>query len=79
MRSREFIMKDAYSFDLDVPAAKASYQVMAKAYRAIFDRFGLRYRAVAADSGAIALLDGSSRWHCRRTWLGCAGLAPGVW
>ncbi|MES2633370.1 MAG: proline--tRNA ligase [Pseudomonadota bacterium] len=53
MRSREFIMKDAYSFDRDVTAAKASYQVMAKAYRAIFDRFGLRYRAVAADSGAI--------------------------
>ncbi len=53
MRSREFIMKDAYSFDRDVPSAKASYQVMARAYRAIFDRFGLRYRAVAADSGAI--------------------------
>eukprot|EP01041_Mallomonas_annulata_P015862 gene15862-33449_t len=53
MRGREFIMKDAYSFDRDMLAAKASYQVMAKAYRAIFDRFGLRYRAVAADSGAI--------------------------
>lgn len=53
MRSREFIMKDAYSFDRDLDAAKASYQNMAKAYRAIFDRFGLRYRAVAADSGAI--------------------------
>ncbi|MDM0043676.1 proline--tRNA ligase [Variovorax dokdonensis] len=53
MRGREFIMKDAYSFDRDVSSAKASYQVMAKAYRAIFDRFGLRYRAVAADSGAI--------------------------
>jgi prolyl-tRNA synthetase len=53
MRSREFIMKDAYSFDRDEVAAKASYQAMAKAYRAIFDRFGLRYRAVAADSGAI--------------------------
>ncbi len=53
MRSREFIMKDAYSFDRDVASAKASYQVMARAYRAIFDRFGLRYRAVAADSGAI--------------------------
>jgi prolyl-tRNA synthetase len=53
MRSREFIMKDAYSFDRDVAAAKVSYQAMAKAYRAIFDRFGLRYRAVAADSGAI--------------------------
>lgn len=53
MRGREFIMKDAYSFDRDQSAAKASYQVMAAAYRRIFDRFGLRYRAVAADSGAI--------------------------
>ena len=53
MRGREFIMKDAYSFDRDVAAAKASYQVMAQAYRRIFDRFGLSYRAVAADSGAI--------------------------
>ncbi len=53
MRGREFIMKDAYSFDRDAESAKASYQVMAGAYRRIFDRFGLRYRAVAADSGAI--------------------------
>ncbi len=53
MRGREFIMKDAYSFDRDQDSAKASYQVMAKAYRRIFDRFGLTYRAVAADSGAI--------------------------
>lgn len=53
MRGREFIMKDAYSFDRDVASAKASYQVMAQAYRRIFDRFGLTYRAVAADSGAI--------------------------
>ncbi|MGJ7500926.1 proline--tRNA ligase [Variovorax sp. ZT5P49] len=53
MRGREFIMKDAYSFDRDLDAAKASYQTMAQAYRNIFDRFGLRYRAVAADSGAI--------------------------
>ncbi|HXD41154.1 MAG TPA: proline--tRNA ligase [Ramlibacter sp.] len=53
MRSREFIMKDAYSFDRDAAAAKASYQKMAQAYRRIFDRFGLTYRAVAADSGAI--------------------------
>jgi len=53
MRGREFIMKDAYSFDRDVASAKASYQVMAGAYRKIFDRFGLTYRAVAADSGAI--------------------------
>ena len=53
MRGREFTMKDAYSFDRDQAAAKASYQIMAKAYRKIFDRFGLVYRAVAADSGAI--------------------------
>ncbi|WP_431275432.1 proline--tRNA ligase [Variovorax ureilyticus] len=53
MRGREFIMKDAYSFDRDLDGAKASYKVMADAYRKIFDRFGLRYRAVAADSGAI--------------------------
>ena len=53
MRGREFIMKDAYSFDRDQLAAKASYQVMALTYRKIFDRFGLTYRAVAADSGAI--------------------------
>ena len=53
MRGREFTMKDAYSFDRDQTAAKVSYQNMALAYRQIFDRFGLRYRAVAADSGAI--------------------------
>jgi prolyl-tRNA synthetase len=53
MRGREFIMKDAYSFDRDQTAAKASYANMAAAYRRIFDRFGLDYRAVAADSGAI--------------------------
>jgi len=53
MRGREFTMKDAYSFDRDPDSAKASYQIMASAYRKIFDRFGLTYRAVAADSGAI--------------------------
>ncbi len=53
MRGREFIMKDAYSFDRDREGAQKSYQAMAQAYRRIFDRFGLRYRAVAADSGAI--------------------------
>jgi len=53
MRGREFTMKDAYSFDRDRDAAQASYQAMAAAYRRIFERFGLRYRAVAADSGAI--------------------------
>ena len=53
MRGREFTMKDAYSFDRDLESATKSYQIMAAAYRNIFDRFGLRYRAVAADSGAI--------------------------
>ncbi|MBL8286702.1 MAG: proline--tRNA ligase [Rubrivivax sp.] len=53
MRGREFTMKDAYSFDRDVASGLTSYQAMFKAYCAIFDRMGLTYRAVAADSGAI--------------------------
>ncbi|MBZ0225121.1 MAG: proline--tRNA ligase [Comamonas sp.] len=53
MRGREFIMKDAYSFDKNREAAQLSYQAMRAAYCRIFDRFGLSYRAVRADSGAI--------------------------
>ena len=53
MRGREFTMKDAYSFDRDQASALRSYQVMFEAYKRIFDRFGLQYRAVAADTGAI--------------------------
>jgi len=53
MRGREFTMKDAYSFDRDLDAGLKSYQAMYRAYCAIFDRMGLTYRAVAADSGAI--------------------------
>jgi prolyl-tRNA synthetase len=53
MRGREFTMKDAYSFDRDLAAATVSYQGMFAAYQRIFDRFGLQYRAVAADTGAI--------------------------
>lgn len=53
MRSREFIMKDAYSFDMDTQGMQRSYDVMHQAYVNIFDRFGLDYRAVSADSGAI--------------------------
>ncbi len=53
MRGREFTMKDAYSFDRDQAAAAKSYEQMSRAYCAIFDRMGLQYRAVAADSGAI--------------------------
>ena len=53
MRGREFIMKDAYSFDATDEGANASYEKMRKAYCRIFERCGLKYRMVEADSGAI--------------------------
>jgi len=53
MRSREFIMKDAYSFDLDQAGLEASYARMHTAYTAIFKRLGLKFRVVDADSGEI--------------------------
>lgn len=53
MRGREFVMKDAYSFDADQPSALKSYDVMYKAYQAIFNRLGLNYRTVQADAGNI--------------------------
>ena len=53
MRGREFIMKDAYSFDIDDAGADISYKKMYDAYRRIFMRCGLEFRAVEADSGAI--------------------------
>ncbi len=53
MRGREFIMKDAYSFDVDDAGAEVSYQKMYQAYRRIFERCGLDFRAVEADSGTI--------------------------
>jgi Prolyl-tRNA synthetase len=53
MRSREFTMKDAYSFDIDKAGMEQSYEKMRAAYCAIFDRMGLDYRAVLADTGAI--------------------------
>ncbi len=53
MRAREFIMKDAYSFDIDAAAMQQSYNLMDQAYVKIFDRFGLDYRTVSANSGAI--------------------------
>jgi prolyl-tRNA synthetase len=53
MRSREFIMKDAYSFDIDDAGLEASYQKMHAAYTAIFTRLGLKFRVVWADSGEI--------------------------
>lgn len=59
MRGREFTMKDAYSFDRDVDSAGRSYQAMFDAYVRIFERMGLSFRAVAADTGAI----GGDRSH----------------
>ena len=53
MRSREFIMKDAYSFDLDKDGMRESYTRMYDAYSAIFGRLGLEFRVVDADSGEI--------------------------
>ena len=53
MRGREFIMKDAYSFDVDSDAADLSYDRMYQAYRRIFERCGLNFRAVEADTGSI--------------------------
>jgi prolyl-tRNA synthetase len=53
MRGREFIMKDAYSFDRDEAGARVSYQKMYDAYQRIFTRCGLRFRAVEADTGLI--------------------------
>ncbi len=53
MRGREFIMKDAYSFDVDRASLRKSYDLMHQTYCTIFDRMGLGYRAVVADSGSI--------------------------
>ncbi|HEU6437335.1 MAG TPA: proline--tRNA ligase [Nitratidesulfovibrio sp.] len=53
MRGREFIMKDAYSFDRDEAGADKSYRAMYEAYQQVFKRLGLRFRAVEADSGSI--------------------------
>jgi prolyl-tRNA synthetase len=62
MRGREFTMKDAYSFDRDVEGMQLSYKTMFDAYVKIFTRFGLKFRAVAADNGAIGGT-GSHEFH----------------
>ncbi len=62
MRGREFTMKDAYSFDRDLPGLQTSYKIMFDAYVRIFQRFGLEFRAVAADNGAIGGT-GSHEFH----------------
>jgi prolyl-tRNA synthetase len=53
MRAREFLMKDAYSFDITPEAMAKSYDAMFRAYTAIFTRLGLKFRSVTADTGAI--------------------------
>lgn len=62
MRSREFLMKDAYSFDLDKDGLDRSYSIMKETYIRIFDNLGLDYRVVKADSGAIGGSD-SEEFH----------------
>ena len=62
MRSREFIMKDAYSFHIDEASLGETYQVMHQTYCNIFDRLGLEYKVVLADSGAIGG-DSSHEFH----------------
>ena len=62
LRSREFIMKDAYSFDLSEEGMNHSYNIMREAYERIFDSMGLDYRIVKADSGAIGGSD-SEEFH----------------
>lgn len=62
MRAREFIMKDAYSFHVNADSLDETYQVMHRTYCAIFDRLGLDYRPVQADSGAIGGSD-SHEFH----------------
>ncbi len=62
MRAREFVMKDAYSFHADLASLEATYQVMHETYSRIFQRLGLKFRAVRADTGAIGGT-GSHEFH----------------
>ncbi|MDD5242212.1 MAG: proline--tRNA ligase [Sulfuricella sp.] len=62
MRAREFMMKDAYSFHADFASLEQTYQVMHDTYSRIFTRLGLKFRAVAADTGAIGGT-GSHEFH----------------
>ena len=62
MRAREFLMKDAYSFHADFASLEETYRVMHETYSRIFTRLGLKFRAVAADTGAIGG-SGSHEFH----------------
>ena len=62
MRAREFVMKDAYSFHTDLASLEQTYNVMYQSYSNVFNRLGLKFRAVRADTGAIGG-DGSHEFH----------------
>src|SRR5690606_31043778 len=62
MRAREFLMKDAYSFDIDEAGMQRSYERMVEAYKRIFTRLGLRFRALQPDSRATGV-DASQEFH----------------
>jgi len=62
MRAREFVMKDAYSFHTSFESLEQTYEVMYRAYSNVFNRLGLKFRAVKADTGAIGG-DGSHEFH----------------
>lgn len=62
MRAREFVMKDAYSFHTSLESLEATYATMYQAYSNVFNRLGLKFRAVRADTGAIGG-DGSHEFH----------------
>jgi len=62
MRAREFMMKDAYSFHTDFTSLEQTYQTMYQAYSNVFNRLGLKFRAVKADTGAIGG-EGSHEFH----------------
>lgn len=88
MRGREFLMKDAYSFDLDFEAAKRAYNRQFVAYLRTFDRLGLRAIPMAADSGPIGgdlshefiiLADtGESEVFCHKDWLSAEAVPASV-
>ena len=62
MRAREFLMKDAYSFHTSKTSLQETYEAMYQAYSNIFNKIGLQFRAVKADTGAIGG-DGSHEFH----------------
>jgi prolyl-tRNA synthetase len=88
MRSREFLMKDAYSFDLDAEGARHSYMKMFAAYLRTFSRFGLTAIPMVADTGPIGgdlshefiilASTGESEVYCHRDYLGFAAPPEGV-